>query len=118
MSRGSGASKSNSYLDMLARLKQAAMAGSAQRPPWTVEILEGSRRSKVMFDANGHEIRGTRKPFSVKPPSAPAAPSDNETKADGAAAESDGNAAESYETDDGIVTEDDLILPEDPPEEE
>ncbi len=94
--------------DWLALLKGAA---TSQPPPWRVEVLEGARRTEVLFDENGKLIQGARKPLPVIP--AVASPSNREAAKDIAAGETDETSRESDERGDESLTEDDFILPGD-----
>ncbi len=106
---------SPNWMDLLA---QAATAGRAQRPPWSVELLQGASRTEVLFDDNGQPLNSPRKLAPVDAPSPIASPVGGRTKNehDDTAAQSGGSDRKLDQRDDETITEDDLLLPDDPRE--
>ncbi len=119
----SGSKTKSSFADWLARAQQAAATTKSKNAPWRVEVLEGPHRREVLFDEQGHAIRSSgKRPSYEEPISTPSASKDKPAKENDTANksdkkdEADAYADESEDMDGVELTEDDLILPDDPPE--
>jgi pilus assembly protein CpaB len=104
---------SPNWMDLLAQA-----AGRAQPPPWSVEVLQGASRTEVLFDDNGKPLNSPRKLAPVDKTSAVTLPVSDQAEddKDDTAAQSGKSDRELDQRDDETITEDDLILPDDPRE--
>ena len=106
---------SSNWMDLLA---QAATAGRTQPPPWRVEVLQGASRTEILFDDNGKPLNSPRKLAPVNVPSAvtPSVGDQTKNENDDTSAQSGESDRKLDQRDDETITEDDLILPDDPRE--